>query len=154
MATDEEIDRFVTENRALIEKVMAAQKETIDRMVEVQREGMQTQAEIGREAAKDAYSNVAETAEFVRQKSEDFFNATCEMITNPVVQKHFMTSSVEFLAGLTTLIEVAPIPDFVKVAASEFDKNMKQTACKANDACPAKNQQKAEAETAIVEVSD
>lgn len=129
MATDEEIDRFVTENKELIERMMIAQNETIRLM-----------ADVNKELAEEALKKTKESAEEARMKSELFFKATMETITSPVVQKHFMNASMEFLAGLTAMIEIAPIPDCVKTSAGEFEKNMKRAACKANTDCPAKEQ--------------
>ena len=127
MSTDEEIQTFVQENRELVVKMMNLQKEALEKTVAV-----------GSEITKDAMESTKEAAEFARDRSIDFFNATAEMITSPVVQKHFMTASIEFIAGLTAMAELAPVPAFMKEAASDFDKNFKQAACKANERCPAK----------------
>ena len=127
MATDDEIDRFVADNRELIEKMM-----------NLQREGFERSAELAKEFTQEAFDSTVKAAELARKQSEEFFKATYETIGNPVVQKHFMEASLEFLAGLTAMIEAAPVPDYLKTAASDIEKNFKQTACKANEDCPAK----------------
>ena len=129
MATDEEIDRFVAENREFIEKMLTVQKENFQKV-----------SEINKEMAQETMKNTKEAAEFARMKSEEFFKATLDAITSPVVQKHFMNASIEFLAGLSAMVELAPVPDAVKTAASDMEKNVKQVACKANKDCPAKMQ--------------
>lgn len=127
MATDEEIDRFVAENRELIERMMRVQKDNLERT-----------SEIGKEFTVMAMESTFLAAETVRKKSEEFVKSTYETITNPVVQKHFMTAGMEFLAGLSTLVETAPVPSMVKATAQDFEKNLKNAACKANEDCPAK----------------
>ena len=127
MATDEEIDKFVAENRELIERMMLTQKDNLERTTE-----------IGREFTLTAIESTFVAAELVRKKSEDFVRSTYESITNPVVQRHFMSAGLEFLAGLSTLVEAAPIPSVVKDTAHDFEKNLKTSACRANENCPAK----------------
>ncbi len=127
MATDEEIERFVTENRELVERLMASQKDKVE-----------AAKEAGRDVARFGAISTYYAAEYARKKSEEFFVATYKTIANPDVQRHFMASSLEFLAGLTALAESAPMPSYVKDVAQDFEKNMKSAACKANKDCPAK----------------
>lgn len=129
MATDEEIDRFVAENREFIEKMMAVQKENFEKT-----------SELNREMTDEAIKNTKEAAEIARKKSEEFFKATVDTIASPVVQKHFITASMEFLSGLSAMVEISPLPDYIKTAASDMEKNVKQAACKNNKDCPVKSQ--------------
>ncbi len=127
MATDEEIDKFVSDNKELIEKMMRIQKESF-----------QTAVRINKEMTEEAIKSTKAAAENARKKSEEFFKTTYEAITSPIVQKHFMTASIEFLAGLSAMAELAPIPDYMKTGISDFEKNARQTACSMNEDCPAK----------------
>jgi len=127
MATNEEIDRFVADNRELIERMMNLQKENFERS-----------AELAKEFAEEAFDTTVKAAELARKQSEDLFKATYATIASPVVQKHFMEASLEFLAGLTAMVEASPIPDCMKDAASDAERNFRQAACKANADCPAK----------------
>ena len=135
MATDEEIHKFVNDNRELVEKMMAVQKENVEMTKSV-----------GKDVIKMGFESTYMAAEFARKKSEEFFVTTYKMITNPEVQRHFMASGLEFLAGLTALAESAPMPDFVKSAASDMQKNARLEACKANEDCPVKTAMKVRAE--------
>ena len=125
MATDEEIDRFVADNRDLIE-----------RMMEIQMENARTASLFGRDLAVQMSESAVEAACMVRERSEEFFRETLDTISDPVVQRHFMDASMEFLAGLTALVEAAPMPDFVRTAASDFKSNARSAACRANKDCP------------------
>ena len=127
MATDEEIDRFVADNRDLIE-----------RMMEIQMENARTASLFGRDLAVQMRESAVEAACMVRERSEEFFRETLDTISDPVVQRHFMDASMEFLAGLTALVEAAPMPDFVRTAASDLRSNVRSAACRANKDCPLK----------------
>ena len=127
MATDEEIQSFVSENKALIEKMM-----------EVQKENLKKASEINKQLAEEAFKNTKDATEYAREKSEEFFKTAYEAVINPDVQRHFMNASMEFFAGLSALIDAAPIPDYVKEDMKDAEKNVRQAACKCNDDCPAK----------------
>ncbi len=126
MATEEEINKFVEENKELIERMMKI------------RSDFSSTRQAGKDLAISAVENTAAAAAAARSKSEEFFKDTVSTITDPVVQRHFMNASLEFLEGLSTLVAIAPIPDFVKDAASSIEKNARNTACKANKDCPNK----------------
>ncbi len=127
MATDEEINRFVNDNRELVERMMAVQKENAE-MAKA----------IGKDVIKLGFESTYIAADFARRKSEEFFVKTYKMITNPEVQRHFMASGLEFLAGLTALAENAPMPSFMREAAVGVQKNARAAACTVNENCPAK----------------
>ena len=129
MATDEEIERFVADNRELIERMMNIQKESFDRS-----------ADMAKEFTQEALDSTARAAELARKQSEEFFKATVDTIASPVVQKHFITASMEFLSGLSAMVGISPLPDYIKTAASDMEKNVKQAACKNNKDCPVKSQ--------------
>lgn len=127
MVTDEEIDRFVADNRDLIE-----------RMMEVQLENARTVSLFGRDLAVQMSESAVEAASMARERTEEFLRETLDTIGDPVVQRHFIDAGMEFLAGLTALAEAAPMPDFVRTAASDFKSNVRSAACRANKDCPAR----------------
>ena len=55
-----------------------------------------------------------------------------------MVQRHFMSAGLEFLAGLTALADCIPSPEFMKGMATDFEKNLRQAACRMNQECPAR----------------
>ena len=140
MATNEEIDRFVSENREMIERMMA-----------IQEEGIRTTAELGRQLTEEAIKVSVMMADIMMKKTEEFVKATFEMLTSPEVQKHFMTAGMETLAGVSAMAELAPMPGFVKTGVLDTERAVRQAACIANPACSArsgKNQVKDSEESA------
>ncbi len=100
MVSDEELNKFVEGNKALIEKIMAIQKDNLEYT-----------SEFGKKVADQSFESARTAGELARKKSEEFFKATYETITNPDVQQHFMNMGTEFLAGLTAFIESVPSPE-------------------------------------------
>lgn len=127
MPTDEEFQEFIRQNKELIEKMMEAQKESPI-----------PSREVRMEIAEDARENTIAAAKLAKDKTEDFVSTTYHMLTDAEVQKHFMTMGMEFIAGLSAMVDKAPIPDKIKNAASDLEKNAKTAACKNNKDCPAK----------------
>lgn len=125
--SEEEFQSFIKQNRDLIERMMSLQKEAVVNT-----------AAAGREITHEVVGSAAETAEKAKEKTEEFVKTTYNMFTDAEVQKHFMTMGMEFMAGLSALMQKAPMPDFVKDAAGGVEDNWKQTACKNNDECAAK----------------
>lgn len=106
-------------------------------------------AEYAKEKADYAREQTEEAAKFAKEKTEDFMKTTYNMINDPTVQKHFMSMGIEFMAGLSELMQKAPAPDFVKDAAAGMEQNWKQSTCRKNDQCAAK---KAKAQKVKVDV--
>ena len=127
--TEEEFQDFVAKNRELIEKIMVLQKEGV---IEV--------ASAGRSAAHDA----AHAADAAKERAEEFAKATYSMFMDPEVQKHFMAMGMELFMGLSAMMQKAPVPDFVRDAASSTERNWKNSACRANDECGRSKVQKVE----------
>lgn len=127
MATDEEIAKFVNENKELVEKMMSMQKDNLQRT-----------AELGKEMTIAAVEATVLVAEYARHKSEEFIKASFEMLTSPEVQKHFITAGMEVIAGLSMMATLAPVPSIMKGAVTDIEKNIKQTACRNNEDCPVK----------------
>lgn len=138
--SEEEFQAFIKKNRELIESMMSLQKEAAV-----------SAASAGRDMAHEAASDAAEVADKARQKAEEFVQTTYSMATDPEVQRHFMNMGMEFMAGVSTLMKKAPMPDFVKDAAAGTEQTWKQSACRNNEECAAK---KARAQRVKVEVTD
>jgi len=102
MVSDEELNQFVEGNKALIEKIMAIQKDNLD-----------FASEFGKKVADQSFESAKTAGEVAKKKSEEFFKATYTSITNPEVQKHFMNMGNEFLAGMTAFIECIPSPESI-----------------------------------------
>ena len=83
MVTDKDIDRFVSDNKELIERMMSIQKDN---------------------------------AELAKRKGEDLIATVFKAFLDPDVQRHFMASGFEILAGLTSLVQASPTPGFIKDA--------------------------------------
>lgn len=129
MVTDEDLDRFVSDNRDFIERIMSSRREDLFRMP-------------------------AAAAELTRIRGERFFRETAEALANSDVQRHFMMAGLEFLAGLSVLIQNSPLPEYVKKAANETEFNARQTACMNNKDCPAKKKKKKTAKAVSEECAE
>ena len=125
--TEEEFQDFVAKNRDLIEKIMVLQKEGV---IEV--------ASAGRDAAHEA----AHVVDDAKARAEEFAKATYSMFMDPEVQRHFMTMGMEFMMGLSAMMQRAPIPDSIRDAAMSTEQTWKKSACAANDQCGASRAQK------------
>ncbi|MBE6523202.1 MAG: hypothetical protein E7Z62_08810 [Thermoplasmata archaeon] len=102
MVTEKDIDRFVSDNKEIIERMMSIQKDN---------------------------------AELAKRKGEELIATVFKAFLDPDVQRHFMASGFEILAGLTALVQASPTPDFIKDAVSDFDKNLRVAACRTNEDC-------------------
>ena len=125
--SEEEFQSFIKQNRDLIERMMSLQKQAAVETLSA-----------GREIAHEAVGSAVDTADKAKEKTEEFVKTTYNMFTDPEVQKHFMTMGMEFMAGMSSMFQKAPMPEFVKDAAGGVEKNWKQSACKNNDECAGK----------------
>ena len=125
--SEEEFQSFIKQNRDLIERMMSLQKQAAVETLSA-----------GREIAHEAVGSAVATADKAKEKTEEFVKTTYNMFTDPEVQKHFMTMGMEFMAGMSSMFQKAPMPEFVKDAAGGVEKNWKQSACKNNDECARK----------------
>lgn len=131
MATEQEIHEFVSRNKELIESMMMLQKE-----------GFTEAASVARGTAKTAAEIAQESAEATKAHAEEFMKSAYSMFMDPEVQRHFVTMGMEFMMGLSAMMQRAPVPDFVKESAGTTEKTVKATACRANEECGAKKVQK------------
>ncbi|MGN0098428.1 MAG: hypothetical protein ACI38Y_03775 [Candidatus Methanomethylophilaceae archaeon] len=129
--SEEEFQSFIKQNRDLIEKMMSLQKKAAVETLSA-----------GREITHEAVDSMVDTAEKAKDKTEEFVKTTYNMFTDPDVQKHFMSMGMEFMAGMSAMMQKAPMPDFVKDTAGGMEKNWKQSACKNNDECARKKSSK------------
>ena len=125
--SEEEFQSFIKQNRDLIERMMSLQKQAAVETLSA-----------GREIAHEAVGSAVDTADKAKEKTEEFVKTTYNMFTDPEVQKHFMAMGMEFMAGMSSMFQKAPMPEFVKDAAGGVEKNWKQSACKNNDECARK----------------
>ena len=125
--SEEEFQSFIKQNRDLIERMMSLQKQAAVETLSA-----------GREIAHEAVGSAVDTADKAKEKTEEFVKTTYNMFTDPEVQKHFMTMGMEFMAGMSSMFQKAPMSEFVKDAAGGVEKNWKQSACKNNDECARK----------------
>ena len=75
MATDEEIERFVTENRELVERLMASQKDKVE-----------AAKEAGRDVARFGAISTYYAAEYARKKSEEFSKNQMGAVVNECLE--------------------------------------------------------------------
>lgn len=136
MATEEEIQEFVARNRELIESIMR-----------LQRDGAVEAAAATRDVAKEAITYAHDSADEAKARAEDFARSTYNMFMDPEVQRHFMTMGMEFVLGVSAMMQKAPIPDFVKDAAGTTEKSFRSSACRANEDCGARKVQKVDINT-------
>lgn len=129
MATEEEIQSFVSQNRELIESIMRLQKD-----------GAVEAASMTRQAAKDAVSFAEESVDSAKAHAEEFAKSAYAMFMDPEVQRHFMTMGLEFFLGVSAMMQRAPIPDFMKETAGSTEKTFRTTACRANEDCGVRKQ--------------
>ena len=125
--SEEEFQSFIKQNRDLIERMMSLQKQAAVETLSA-----------GREIAHEAVGSAVDTADKAKEKTEEFVKTTYNMFADPEGQKHFMTMGMEFMAGMSSMFQKAPMPEFVKDAAGGVEKNWKQSACKNNDECARK----------------
>lgn len=127
MSAYREIDRFVSENKELIERIMKFQKEEADYL-----------ADAGRDAMSAAFKSTAVIADYMKQTSEGIIHSMIGMMADREVQGHFIAAGEEFISGLNALVDAAPVPTSMRCAVSDFEKGMREAACRANKDCPAK----------------
>ena len=133
--TDEEIYRFVEENRDLIEAM-------IDRAEGRDSFGMGSCRDYrGREdyrchpgrfteyarrrAAEDVYW-AKERAAYDRMRCEDSLRSSIDAFNDPEVQKYFMTMGMNLIMGLSALMQKMPGPEIMKNAASGMEDSWRE----------------------------
>jgi hypothetical protein len=129
--SEEEIQRFVDENRDLIEVMM-------DRAApEGRNVGEPSGDRIRSRVEEDALRARARMEKDTR-RAEDAFREVFEAFADPEVQRHFMSMGMSFFLGVSALMRRMPAPDFVKSTASDMESSWKEAACRSNEGCSAR----------------
>ena len=150
--SDEEIQKFVEENRDIIEVLMArrdardeADADDIKEKAGAKRSRIQEDMGRVRDRADDTRYRLEEDIEWARyrvdqnrERMEGAFRETYEAFTDPEVQKHFMTMGLNFIMGMSAFMRKMPGPDFVKEAASDMETSWKKASCSSNTECSAR----------------
>lgn len=103
---DKEFQEFVKKNSDLIRKMM-----------EIQKGATVGTLSVGRDILQNAIDMAENSKNIAKKKTEDFVHTTYNMLTDPDVQKHFMSMGMEFAMGMSAIIQNAYIPNFIKNAA-------------------------------------
>lgn len=122
---DPEVERFIRENREMLERMAAYGKEFCDKTVTE-----------GRNLAEQEVCKA-------RGKSKEVAGEFVNMITDPEVQRHFMTAAMEIMLGVSALVHAAPMPSEFKDMfdkAEEARERTQQTACDLTPQCSKKKQ--------------
>ncbi len=149
--SDEEVQKFVEENRDIIEMLMARKESSGEAEAQDKERGGSRHSSAeesinrARERADSSRSRFEEDilwargrADESRDRMESAFRDTYEAFTDPEVQKHFMTMGLNFMMGMSALMQRMPGPDFMKDAASGMESNWKKASCSSNADCSAK----------------
>lgn len=122
--SEEEIARFVSENRDLIEMMMdRAEKRRED---DYERLRYRLDGDVHR-----ARSRVDRDV----HRAEDTFREVFEAFADPEVQRHFVTMGMNFVMGMSALMQRMPGPDYLKSTASDFESGWRKAACGVNRDC-------------------
>ncbi|MBR4684989.1 MAG: hypothetical protein IKP04_00460 [Candidatus Methanomethylophilaceae archaeon] len=128
MTTNDDLERFVAQNKELVESMMKVPKDTI------------------KAAAMASYEGVRMTNEFAKAKGQEAFDKIHSTLVSPDIQKHFIAAGLEFMEGMKALLQHAPVPGFAKEAAEDMEKSTRQVICACNPNCPMKKTSKKKAE--------
>ena len=129
--SDEELQRFVEENREAIERLMASRASS-------DAGGSSGPGRKGEAWFEEDFDRFRNRAEEDRERMEDAFRGVYEAFADPEVQKHFMTMGLNFVMGMSALLQRMPAPGFVKETASGMEASWKKSACGANADCGVK----------------
>lgn len=109
MPTEDEIRRFVQENKEMIEELMELEKSSIRRFAIEERKIAKQAVEETKRVAKDGADKAEETAKGIYKA-----------IMDPEVQAHFVNMGLEFFMGMSTLLSKVPVPECVKDVESNI----------------------------------
>ena len=122
---DEELRRFVSENK--------------ERILDILAESLPSEEDVDKAFtyAEKAESKVSK----VKDKAEDVAKDAYRAFMAPEVYRHFIRMGMEFFMGLNALAERMPMPDKVKRLKddlSEAESGAKKEMCRVNTDCPRK----------------
>ena len=127
MVTDEEIDRFVSDNW-----------ENVQRFMRGQRDNIQSFSEFNKDMAYKTFKITESAAKLTKMKGKKLFAETLGTVTDPDIQKYLVSAGVEFITAMEAFVEASPIPDYVKSAVNDTKRNVRKAACRCNKDCPMK----------------
>ncbi len=127
MASEEEFEAFVKQNRDLIERMIELQKDSAREFVGAERT-------IAREAAE----HVMGYADHGRARAEDAARTLYQTVTDPEVQRHFMNMGMEFFMGMSAIMARAPMPEFMRDGIASTESSFRSAACRSNEDCGAR----------------
>ncbi len=127
MTTEEEFQAFVSQNRDLIERMIAMQKGAAEEFIDKEKE-----------LARDVYDYSRARAEQSRARTEEMGKAMISVVTDPEIQRHFLNMGLEFFLGMSAIMAKAPMPDFVRDGYAATKSNVMDAACRTNEGCTAK----------------
>jgi hypothetical protein len=93
---DPELERFFRENKEIVERLLLEERDLVKETVKAEKERFEEYIGDPRVKAKETVDGL--------------FGA----LTDPEVQRHFLTVGIEFLLGVNALIQAAPVPDEFK----------------------------------------
>jgi hypothetical protein len=142
---NEDIVKFITENKEMVEKILTAEREKTVAAMESGNISPKEFLEYHGAGARDAISGekamVKELAHSQKERAEMLVEGAMSMITNPDFQKHAISAGLEMLLALDSLIKAAPLPEFAKDFAERARSTgdvVQQTYCDMNGSCKAK----------------
>lgn len=121
--TDPELEKFVRENRDMIEKFLKAEGESF----------------------KERYYAEKSRAETAMNDQKEKVRELIGVFTDPEVQRHFMMAGFELFMGINAIMKAAPVPDAFKDIVDKTEEarvSAMENVCKANSECPKKPAQK------------
>lgn len=127
MTSEEEFQAFVSQNKDLIERMIALQKGAAGEFIGAERA-----------IAREAYGHARGFADQGRARADDMFSAAMATFTDPEVQRHFMNMGMEFFMGMAAMMQRAPMPDFVRTGFNNAESGIRDAACRANQDCGAR----------------
>jgi len=104
---DPELDRFFHENKEMIEELLKEEREMFKTVFKAEKEKMESMVEEKKAKAKETSQQMM------------------GMFADPEVQKHFMTMGMEFLLGMSALIQASPLPDAFKDVVNKTEETGK-----------------------------
>lgn len=127
MTTEEEFQAFVSQNKDLIERMIALQKGAAGEFIGAEKD-----------IVRGAYDHTRELADQGRAHADELIQSTISMVTDPEVQRHFMNMGMEFFMGMAAMMQKAPMPAAVRNGIDAAGSGMRDAACRANQDCGAR----------------
>jgi len=99
---DPELERFFRENKDMVERLLKEEKEIFSKMLKEK---------------KAKYEDFAKQSDKKKETAQQMMGA----FMDPEVQKHFMKMGMEFMMGMSALVQASPIPDMFKDMAGKAE---------------------------------